>query len=92
MVVMRRKGRSSTKTVISTAKGEATRTMPSTRVRFVTLEPMMSPIASCTRPRLTAVKSNVSSGREVPIETILAPIRIGGTPQENGNVHRGIDG
>ena len=41
----------------------------------------MSPNASCTRPRLIAVRSSVSSGNEVPIATILAPIRIGGTPK-----------
>ena len=40
-----------------------------------------SPSASCTRPRLTAVRSSASSGSEVPVATIFAPIRIGGTPK-----------
>lgn len=46
MVVITKKGRSSVKMVMLTAKGEVRRTSPSTRVKFVRLEPMMSPIAS----------------------------------------------
>jgi len=69
------------KIVMSTLKGEVKSTSPSTSVRLVRLEPMMSPNASCTRPRLMAVRSSVSSGNDVPMETIFAPIRMGGTPK-----------
>ncbi len=69
------------KIVMSTLKGEVKSTSPRTRVRLVRLEPIMSPNASCTRPRLTAAKSSVSSGNEVPMATIFAPMRMGGTPK-----------
>lgn len=44
-VVISKNGRISVKIVMSTVKGEVRRTSPRTRVRFVRLEPMMSPIA-----------------------------------------------
>lgn len=68
------------KTVKSTLKGEVRRTVPSTRVKLVRLDPIRSPIARCVLPRLTAARPVVSSGSEVPIATIFAPIRIEGTP------------
>lgn len=80
-VVIIKNGRISVKMVILTAKGDVRRTNANTRVMLVRLEPMMSPIASCTRPRLTAVRSSVSSGSDVPIATIFAPIRMGGAPR-----------
>ncbi len=46
IVVISKNGRTSVKIVMSTAKGEVRRTNPNTRVRFVRLEPIMSPIAS----------------------------------------------
>ena len=46
MVVISKKRRISMKIVMLTAKGEVRRTSPNTRVRFVRLEPMRSPIAS----------------------------------------------
>ena len=52
-VVIIRKGIISMKVVRSTVKGDAMRTIPSMRVRFVRLEPMIPPIASCILPRLT---------------------------------------
>jgi len=68
------------KTVKSTLKGELRSTSPSTRVKLVRLEPIIPPIASCVLPRLTAARSRVSSGSEVPIATIFAPTRIEGAP------------
>ena len=44
-VVINKNGRSSVKIVVSTAKGEASKTKPKTRVRFVRLEPIIPPIA-----------------------------------------------
>lgn len=46
MVVINKNGRISVKIVMSTAKGEVRRTIPNTRVRFVRLDPIMSPIAN----------------------------------------------
>jgi hypothetical protein len=45
-VVINKNGRISVKIVMSTEKGEVRRTNPNTRVRFVRLDPMTSPIAS----------------------------------------------
>lgn len=80
-VVITRNGKISMKIVKSTLKGEARRTRPKTSVKLVRLEPMMPPMASWVLPRLAAVRSSVSSGREVPIATIFAPTRIDGAPK-----------
>ena len=45
MVVIRRNGKISEKMVMSTVKGEVMRTSPNTKVRFMRLDPTMSPNA-----------------------------------------------
>ncbi len=81
IVVITRNGRISMKIVMSTSKGDVIRTTPSTSVKLVRQDPMISPTARCVLRRLTATRAVENSGREVPIATSFAPTRIWGTPK-----------
>ena len=55
-------------------------TAPRTSVRFASIEPIVSPIASSIFFFLTAARAMLSYGIVVPMESIVAPITDSATP------------
>ena len=70
----------SEKTFMFTSSGDAIRGIPKINVMFMKQLPAMFPKASAHCSLAIAFMLRVSSGRLVPNATIVAPIKIFGTP------------
>jgi hypothetical protein len=64
-------------------KREEKKTTPNIRVKFVRFDPIAFALARITLRRFTAVRLRLNSGKDVPIATSLAPMKIGGIPRKS---------